>query len=95
MKDFMTSAIDGSHLPYWYGIRDIGFVWRGEHSNPELEYQGVRLNAHDVEETMLCYYEIEHRVYDESLFALYIKEHTDEVYNILADLIDTGVYCIA
>jgi len=38
--------------PNWYGIEDIGFIWHGAWSDPEIEYKGKRINATIVEDTM-------------------------------------------
>ena len=39
-------------LPNWYGIEDVGFVWHGEWSDPEIEYKGKRINSYIVEDTL-------------------------------------------
>ena len=55
----MTSTIEreflstkGKELPNWYGIENIGFVWHSSWSDPEIEYNGKRINAYIVEDTM-------------------------------------------
>lgn len=85
----MISKIDGRELPAWHGIKDIGFVWHGEYSDPELEYQGVRVNLHDVEDTMWDYFYDETGSEDEDEFAKYVLENVQDVYDILNEL----VYC--
>ena len=39
-------------LPNWYGIEDIGFIWRGQWADPQIEYNKMRVNATVVENTM-------------------------------------------
>ena len=52
-KDF--TVVDGAivlgwkEYPNWYGIEDIGFISRGSWSDPEIEYNGKRLNSTIVE----------------------------------------------
>ena len=85
----MHSTIDGRELPKWYGIPDIGFLWHGEWSDPELEYKGVRVNLHDVEDTMWDYFQDETGSEYEDEFAKYVLENVHDVYDILNEL----VYC--
>ena len=85
----MHSTIDGRELPVWYSIPDIGFLYHGEWSDPELEYKGVRVNLHDVEDTMWDYFQDETGSEDEDEFAKYVLENVQDVYDILNEL----VYC--
>ena len=39
-------------LPYWYGIPDIGFEWRGAWGDPILHYKGHRFNGTDVQDAL-------------------------------------------
>lgn len=86
----MISKIDGRELPAWYGVKDIGFVWHGAYSDPELEYQGVRVNLHDVEDTMWSYFQDETGSEDEDEFAKYVLENVQDVYDILNNVIENG-----
>ena len=86
----MTSKVDGRHLPNWYGIQDIGFVWRGEYSDPELEYQGRRINMYAVEVIMWIYFMEDTGSEDEEEFAKYVLENVQDVYDILNSVIENG-----
>ena len=48
----MISTCSMKESPNWYGIEDVGFIWHGSWSDPEIEYKGKRLNATIVEDTM-------------------------------------------
>lgn len=37
-------------LPNWYGIKGIGFEWRGSQNDPMLHYKGHVFNAHDMQD---------------------------------------------
>ena len=39
-------------LPYWYGIKSIGFEWRGAWSDPILHYKGHRFNGTVIQDAM-------------------------------------------
>lgn len=34
----------------WSNIDDLGFIWNGEYSDPEIMYLGVKFNARDIED---------------------------------------------
>ena len=77
--------------PNWYGITDIGFIWHNEWSDPELEYEGQLFNANDIQDTLWSYYEEYCKESDKEVseegFGEYIRENTDEVYELLNDRI--------
>lgn len=79
-------------LPNWYGILNIGFVYHGEWSDSEVEYKGKRINSHDIEDVMWENYRedcLEGRVEDTfDGFDIYMKEHQNEVYEILEEIIN-------
>ena len=39
-------------LPNWYGIKGIGFEWRGAWNDPILHYTGHRFNGTDIQDAM-------------------------------------------
>lgn len=79
-------------LPDWYGILNIGFVYHGEWSDSEVEYKGKRINCNDIEEVMWENYRedcLEERIEDTfDGFDIYMKEHQNEVYEILEEIIN-------
>ena len=79
-------------LPDWYGIPNIGFVYHGAWADSEVEYKGKRINCNDIEEVMWENYRedcLEERVEDTfDGFDIYMKEHQNEVYEILEEIIN-------
>lgn len=69
-------------LPDWYGIEGIGFVWHGQWADPEIEYNGKRINSYIVEETMWERFK-EDGFCNEDLFSNYMLEHADEVIELI------------
>lgn len=74
--------------PNWYGIEDIGFIWRGEWADPEIEYKGKVLDSIIIENTMWERYNIECKEKgiecNEDYFDNhYMKEHSDEIYELI------------
>lgn len=76
--------------PDWYGIPNIGFIWRGGWSDPEIEYKGKRINSTVVEDTMWDQWThddygnyISERGNDLDGFSKYMKENADEVYELI------------
>lgn len=77
-------------LPDWYGISDIGYIWHGEWSDPEIEYKGKRINATIVEDTMwerwICDDDgrlIEGRESDDDGFKKFMLDNKNEVYELI------------
>lgn len=82
--------------PNWYGINDIGFIWRGTQSDPLLEYKGKRYNSCLIENTMWELYNEdnptpkdynsnEYKEY-ENKFEFYMKENDEIVKELLTEL---------
>ena len=75
--------------PDWYGIEDIGFIWYGSWSDPEIEYNGHVINAYIVENTMWERFredcEEQGRDADRCIddFDVYMREHKDDVYELI------------
>lgn len=76
--------------PDWYGIPDIGFIYHGNYSDPEIEYKGKRINSTIVEDTM--WYDWTHDDYgnhlpqkenDDNGFSKYMRENAEEVYELI------------
>lgn len=82
-------ALQWKEYPNWYGIEDIGFIWRGSWSDPEIEYNGKRLNSTIVEDTMWERFredcEEKNWSADEHLsdFVGYMKDNANEVYELI------------
>ena len=76
--------------PDWYGIPNIGFVWHNEWSDPEIEYNGKRINATIIEDSMwesLIHDDdgnlIDGRENDDDGFAQFMLDNKDEVYELI------------
>ena len=77
-------------LPNWYGIENIGFVWHGEWSDPEVEYAGERINVNIIEDSMWqrWIYDddgnfLKEKACDQDGFAQFMKENVNEVYELI------------
>lgn len=77
-------------LPDWYGISDIGYIWHGEWSDPEIEYKGKRINATIVEDTMWERWIrdddgrlIDGRESDDDGFKKFMLDNKDGVYELI------------
>lgn len=69
--------------PNWYGIENIGFIWHNEWTDPEIEYKGKCCSCYIVEDTMWERYREENGKYaDEELFGQYMRNNTNEVYEL-------------
>lgn len=90
------NSIDGmlfgkmKELPDWYGFTDIGFVWHGEWSDPEIEYEGRRINANIIEDSMWDRWIrdddgklIDGKENDDDGFAQFMLDNKDEVYELI------------
>ena len=76
--------------PNWYGIEDVGFIWHGSWSDPEIEYKGKRINATIVEDTMWERFKeyCEEQGKDADKYVdyfdnFYMREHAEEVYELI------------
>lgn len=83
-------------LPNWYGLSDVGFIWHGEWSDPEIEYKGKRINAAIIEDTMWERWIrdddgklIDGRESDDDGFKKFILDNTDEVYELIESLTES------
>lgn len=89
-------AVVPSELPDYCGIKDVGFLYNGCWSDPELEYKGKIYNAVDFEDCAWELFEEEQKdylvkanTYDD--FTYWLKHNPDTVYSILEDLIPVKV----
>ena len=92
-RDFVV--IDGitsfpmKEYPDWYGIKDVGFIWRGSQSDPQIEYKGKRINSYIVENTMWERFKEECEEQGKNAdvciddFDIYMKEHKEDVYELI------------
>ena len=53
---FVTTKKLFELLPYWYGIKPIRYIWKGAYSAPDICYNRIVVNAHEVEEIMFKRY---------------------------------------
>ena len=75
--------------PNWYGIEDIGFIWHGSWSDPELEYKGKVVNSYIIEDSMWerfredCEEQGKNADVCIDEFDTYMKENAYDVYELL------------
>ena len=75
--------------PNWYGIEDIGFIYHGSWSDPEIEYNGKVINAYIVEDTMLERFKEQFKEQgkdaDEHIdyFDEYMRQNKDDIYELI------------
>ena len=73
--------------PNWYGIKDVGFIWHGSWSDPEIEYKGKRINSTIVEDTMWERFkedcEEDGEIPTEDKFELYMMVNQEDVYELI------------
>ena len=73
--------------PNWYGIEGIGFIWRGNWADPEIEYKGKVINSVIVESTMWERYREEQsekgKRADEDGFGDYMRNNKEEVFELI------------
>lgn len=81
--------------PDWYGIPDIGFIYHGDYSDPEIEYKGKRINSTIVENTMWYDYThdefdryIPEREFDQEGFSDYMLANKEEVYELIENAME-------
>lgn len=74
----------------WYGIPDVEFIWHGICKDPEIEYQGKRVNAPVIENAMWERYThdddgnyISVNASDKEGFSHYMRHNKDEVYELI------------
>ncbi|QIW88605.1 hypothetical protein P59_236 [Bacillus phage P59] len=67
----------------WKYFPEANFIWNGEWSDPELEYQGEIINMHIIEDTMWDRFndhcEEEGLEATEENFTLYCKDNQEEI----------------
>lgn len=51
-RHLVTTKTGRASLSYWYGIKPIRFIWRGEWVDPDICYNRMVVNSHVVEDTM-------------------------------------------
>lgn len=68
--------------PNWYGIEDIGFISHGCWADPEIEYNGKRINATIVEDTMHERFAEEGGGHELD-FGNYMKDHAEDIYELI------------
>jgi len=78
-----VASFKPKNLPNWYGIENVGFIWHGAWSDPEIEYKGKRINATIVEDTMWERFREECQSEDIDDFSNYMKEQAEEVYKLI------------
>lgn len=76
----------------WYGIPNIGFIWKGTQADPYIEYKDKQFNSHIVEDTMWERYceDCEELGIEanEDKFADYMLHYKDYVYELCELAVD-------
>lgn len=82
---------------YWYGIEGIYLIWHGEWSDPEIEYNGVKINVHDVEDAMWSIYqaqiedgELKADVNSDEDFEKFMLDNSSEVISLFCEAVENG-----
>lgn len=78
-------------------IPDVYFIWHGEWSDPEVSYKDKLFNLPmDVETPLWAYFldfcKENNIEYSEENFVHYVENNPDELYEILENLIEVGMY---
>lgn len=75
--------------PDWYGIPNIGFIYHGYWSDPEIEYKGKKINSYIVEDTMWerfrerCEENGKNINECEKDFDNYMRDNAEDVYELI------------
>lgn len=95
-RDFVVkdgvASFPMKQYPNWYGIENVGFIYHNEWSDPEIEYNGMRINATIVEDIMwekwICdedgNFDPE-KEKDLRGFELFMKENANEIYELIEE----------
>ena len=96
--DFLMSHEYGIPKKWWYGIEGIYFIFMGVWSDPYIGYKEYAVNSHCVEDAMWDRYNEEYpapdyrseeyKKYSEEGFTRYMREHKDEVFEMLDEIIE-------
>ena len=76
---------------YFYGIKEIEFIWNGEWSDPTLIFRGQEISYFHLEDAMLNdYYE---EGYNETIksFERYMAEHVEQVIEMAEYLLEQKI----
>lgn len=81
----------------WCGVPDVYFIWHGTWGDPEVMYKDKLFNLPMDVETPLynyyCEYCKENGIEEsDDGFAKYVEDNPDEVYEVLDNLIECGIY---
>lgn len=77
---------------YYRGIKDIEFIWHGTTADPELSYNGMTVNYHDVEDAIWEEYKEDRYTKalenpdDEEEFTSYCQRHEAEIKSLITDI---------
>ena len=92
-RDFIVengvASFSMKEYPDWYGIKDVGFIWHGAWSDPEIEYKGKRINSFIVEDTMWERFKEECEEQGKNAdacideFDVYMKDNAEYVYELI------------
>ena len=77
---------------YYRGIKDIEFIWHGTTADPELSYNGMTVNYHDIEDAIWEEYKEDRYTKaledpdDEEEFTNYGQRHEAEIKSLITDI---------
>lgn len=86
-RHLVTTKKGRMSLPYWYGIKPIRFIWRGEWADPDICYNRMVVNSHIVEDSMYERYcedcrEGNLEITDDG-FAEFMRNNKDEIVELI------------
>lgn len=76
---------------YFYGIKDVEFIWHGEWCDPEIIWKNQSFDYYDLENPLYDMYCEEH-VAENMDFKEWLNANIDEVYDILQCLSDNKCF---
>lgn len=86
-RKLVTTKTGRASLPYWYGIKPIRFIWRGEWADPDICYNQIVVNSYVVEDTMYEQYreycQQEGQPCLEDGFAEYMRNNKHEIVKLI------------
>lgn len=94
-----SGCVIGERQKWWYGIEGITFIFMGSWSDAYVGYKGYAINESMVSDTLWSMYKetleetgtgkAENEEAESERFAAYVKERSDDVFEILDSIIES------